>query len=145
MGQFSISKELVKCTEEQKAVLERRIESITTLQRKNGMEPRDDSLLTWTHVCQEESLSCDAVNVQKTYDTCATVVVKELLAVDYIYKNSDYKALLERTMRTAAANLVHEHGVQWGDAYALCRKYITPMMKLYCLLPSHMQIPAFVE
>ena len=133
MGQFSIQEKIMSCSEGKKRILESRIRDISLLQAKNGMESRDDSMLTWTHVnrCPQPHPS----DIQ---------VAKELLAVHFIHQNTPYQKLTEGVMRLVAQDLVTKHGLHWGDAWRLTRKYIPDMIKLHCLSGGE-QIPTFVN
>ena len=132
MGKFSIREELNTCSNERKNILLSRINDIAQLQEKNGMTSRDDSLLTWKHV-----------NRFSTPSPHDVAIAKELVAVDYIHKNTEYSKLIEEVMRLVAFDLVSKDNFQWGDAYKLTRKYIPDMIKLYCLHREQKQIKEF--
>ena len=132
MGKFSIREELNTCSTERKHILLSRIDDIAKLQEKNGMTSRDDSLLTWKHVNRFSKTSPNDITI-----------AKELVAVDYVHKNTKYSQLIEEVMRLVASELVQKENFQWGDAYKLSRKYIPDMIKLYCLFKEQQQIPEF--
>ena len=130
---FSINQELANKSQIEQNRISKLIDNVTTLQLKNNMIARDDSLLTWKFATGQLP------------QATAVDVAKELVAVDLIYKNTSYSSIIEDTMRLVANHLVFEKKLPWGDAWMLTRKYIPDMLKLYCLEKDQYRLPEFIE
>jgi hypothetical protein len=131
---FSLARELQGCSEMQRMLFEMRIRDIASRQRQNGMEPRDDSMLTWKHINQFPQSHPSDIDV-----------AKELVAVHFIHNHTAYRNINEAMMRSFAGDLVQNHNFFWGDAYQLARKYVPDMVKLFCLMNEKKTIPAFLN
>lgn len=107
------------------------IAAIHQLQRtRYGMEPRDDSYLT------------RAFANGRADPEYATVedVAQELYMVNRIYQETLYDVLAEETMRLVAQSLVHEDRLLWGDAWAITRRYVPSMLKMFALRQAGVHI-----
>lgn len=132
MGKFSIQSNLENLNENEVSTIKDRIEGVAYWQRKNEMEPRDDSILTWRH----------ATGFQTGISDIA--IAKELVAVNYIFKNTWYSRLIEDSMRLMASHLVENYALNWKISWYIVRKYVPDMLKLYCMHKQNIRIPQFI-
>lgn len=100
-----------------------RLEDVYAAQRKVGMEPRKDSILTYNYAIG---------NVPDFMDS-TEVVAHELKIVDYIYKNTDYEALIVEVMREVAGFVHFKYKLDWTTTWEIVRFYTPTMLKLHCL------------
>lgn len=105
-----------------------RLEDVHTEQRKLGMSPRKDSLLTYNY----------AMSTTPDYFDSAQTVAKELVFVDYIYQNTRYADIIEEVMREIALHVRQRYRVNWTTAWDITRFYVPDMLKMYLLkkIPS---------
>jgi hypothetical protein len=107
-----------------------RINQVTNLQKKYGMEPRDDSILTKKFANGNTTLTAEEV-------------AKELVCVDFIYKNTLYGEFIEDYMRELASLIKCKYKLSWDDTWELARFYGPTSLKLMCLISSQQNIPNF--
>ena len=119
---FSISKELSKYDSEQRKSVEKRIELVHLAQRRLGMEPRDDSLLTYKYACGE--LEEDGY--------VPSSVANELYIVDSLYQTTQYGTLIEDVLREIASIVKKKYKISWDDTWTIVRFYGPTMLKMYC-------------
>lgn len=96
-----------------------------------NMTPRSDSRLTHLFANQE-------------LDPCVTAdqVARELLATDFIYKNTLYGEVIEEFMRGVADELRRVNpDLAWKDTWDIVRFYGPHALKLMCLSASGLRIP----
>jgi hypothetical protein len=105
-----------------------RIRCVHEIQRQMNMEPRHDSRLTHQYA-----------NAEIDWD--ATQVAKELVAVDFIYKNTLYGEFIEEYMRSLANLIRAEYRIPWGDTWEIVRFYAPTALKLQCLLQTGQRVP----
>ena len=105
-----------------------RIRCVHELQRQMNMEPRKDSRLTHQYA-----------NAEIDWD--ATQVANELVAVDFIYKNTLYGEFIEEYMRSLANIIRAEYHIPWGDTWEIVRFYAPTALKLQCLLQTGQSVP----
>ena len=105
-----------------------RLAQLQTEQRNIGMEPRDDSKLSYMFAKGE-------------VDEQADVIAHELVAVDYIHQNTQYTALIEEVMREIALHCKKKYRLPWTEVWEVVRFYAPTMLKLYCMRESNAQIP----
>jgi len=98
-------------------------------QRHYNMEPRSDSRLTERFVAGEIDWPVDAV-------------ARELVATEFLYRETLYGELLEDFMRGVAERLRREHGLSWTATWNIVRFYAPTALKLMCLDASGLRIPA---
>lgn len=111
-------------------VYEERIVEVCKLQQKYGMEPRTDSYLTKKYASGET-------------DQTAEEIAKELVCVDYIYKNTLYGELIEEYMRQLAGLIKNKYRLNWTDTWEIVRFYGPDSLKLMCLISAQQRIPNF--
>ena len=116
---FNISEHIAELTDEQKL----KIEEVHTNQKKFGMTPRTDSILTYNY----------ALGNVPDYLNDAETVAKELVIVDYIFKNTNYSAIIEDVMREIAYHLKYKYRLDWNTTWDMTRFYVPDMLKLYCI------------
>jgi hypothetical protein len=106
-----------------------RIDMVRAWQRHYGMEPRDDSRLTW--------LFADGLVAMP-----ADMVARELLATDYIYKRTLYGELIQSFLRRVADALRTEHPkLSWKATWDIVRFYGPIALKLMCVAATGERIP----
>ena len=110
---------------------EGRKDSVQQWQIYYGMTPRSDSVLTHRF----------ANNELDPYIT-ADQVARELLATDFIYKNTLYGDVIEDFLRGVAQELRRLHpGLEWKDTWDIVRFYGTVALKLMCVTSAGLRIP----
>ena len=97
-------------------------------QRLLNMEPRGDSSLTELYARGEVFMSSQEI-------------ARELMATDFIYKNTLYGEIIEEFMREVAHNLKKIHILSWGATWTIVRAYAPMALKLMLLSASGTKIP----
>lgn len=98
---------------------EERLNDLISHQRELGMEPRDDSFLTYLYVSKQVNLTVkDAA--------------EELVLVDYFYNHTPYGRLIEETMKHVASHIKKTYRITWTQTWNLVRLYVPTMLKLIC-------------
>ena len=98
-------------------------------QRALNMEPRCDSTLTEMYARGEVYMS-------------AVEVARELMATDFIYKNTLYGEVIEDFMRDVADRLRYIHSpLSWSSTWTIVRAYAPIALKLMLLSGSGLRIP----
>lgn len=97
-------------------------------QRLLNMEPRDDSTLTELYARGELFMS-------------AQEVARELMATDFIYRNTLYGEIIEEFMREVATNLREMHKLSWTATWTIVRAYAPMALKLMLVSASGTKIP----
>ena len=100
-----------------------RVDEVRQMQIKFGMEPRDDSILTYRY----------AIGDVPDYLNSSESVAKELVIVDYIFKNSNYGQIIEEVMREVAGFIHFKHKLDWVSAWDITRFYVPDMLKMYMI------------
>lgn len=117
---FAISAELNTLSPEQRTVVEARIALVHAAQRQQGMEPRDDSQLTYRYALGELP------------DDVPSSIATELVVVEKICTHTEYCVLLEHVMRVVATRLKGTHrALPWRDVWDIVRFYVPSMLKMY--------------
>lgn len=99
-------------------------------QRHYGMEPRTDSKLTDLYV--EGHLGWMGPDE----------VARELVATDFLYRETLYGVLLEDFLRGVAAELrTHHPRLSWSATWNIVRFYGPTALKLMVLSSAHLQVP----
>lgn len=119
---FDLTKSLALLDPERQPEVTQKIELIHAAQRLLGMEPRNDSQLTWNYANGELDEE----------DDVPSAIAKELVIVDTIYKKTNYGAIVEDVMREIAFFLKKKYRINWSDAWETTRFYGPTMLKLYC-------------
>jgi len=104
------------------------LEALHAWQRYYNMEPRDDSKLT-------------RLFVEGKVDWPVDVVARELMATDFIYKNTLYGEVIEEFMRGVADRLKRKHGLSWTATWDVVRFYAPIALKLILLDRCGVRIP----
>lgn len=68
-------------------------------------------------------------------------VARELMATDFIYKNTLYGEVIEDFMREVAMNLREMHNISWTATWTIVRAYAPMALKLMMLSSSSLTIP----
>ena len=102
------------------------------LQKMYGMEPRQDSYLSKMYANNETDLS-------------ALDVVKELIAVDYIYKNTLYGETIEDYMRELASLIKKNYKLTWTQTWEIVKFYGPDSLKLMSIISTNTSIPPILE
>jgi hypothetical protein len=94
-----------------------------------NMEPRADSSLTEMYARGEVHMSAEEV-------------ARELMATDFIYKNTFYGEVIEDFMRGVAEQLRYIHApLSWTSTWTIVRAYAPSALKLMLLSGTGMRIP----
>lgn len=117
---FDINEALAKLSDNERAIAHQRIGLIHATQRQQGMEPRNDSILTYKYAAGELP------------DDVPSSIATELVIVNTICQQTNYCNILEHVMRHIAAVLKNKHQLNWTDAWIVARFYVPSMLKLYC-------------
>tara|TARA_B100000214_G_C23968698_1_gene628996 strand:+ start:1665 stop:2018 length:354 start_codon:yes stop_codon:yes gene_type:complete len=107
-----------------------RINEVVIYQKKFGMEPRTDSYLTKKYANKESEYTAEEV-------------AKELVCVDYIYKNTLYGEFSEDYMRHLANLIKNKYRLTWTETWEIVRFYGPISLKLMCLMSAKERIPNF--
>ena len=118
---FNLSDAISALPETEQEEVRRRVELVHCLQRKYGMEPRDDSQLTLNYargLLDEEDIPSSIAN--------------ELVIVDAIHRLTPYPDLIEDVLREIAHHIRAKYRLNWRDTWEIVRFYGPTMLKLYC-------------
>ena len=107
-----------------------RMDAVHAAQRRLHMTPRSDSQLTRLFV-----------DGHLGPDMTPEVVARELMATDFIYKNTLYGEVIEEYMRCVADALRATYGLTWTSTWTITRFYAPVALKLMCLNASGVVIP----
>lgn len=119
----------MECEEHSKMECEEdRLQVIHAWQRYYNMEPRDDSALTRKFVSFE-------------IDCHPSVVARELVATDFLYKHTLYGDFIQDFFRRTAYLLKEEYDISWDSAYKLVREYGTIALKILMVVHCDVTIP----
>lgn len=98
---------------------EHRLNDLISHQKELGMEPRDDSFLTYLYVSKQVCLDVKEA-------------AEELVLVDHFYHSTPYGRLIEETMRIVAFHMKQTYRITWTQTWNLVRLYVPTMLKLLC-------------
>lgn len=121
MSGFSLHRALDELPVAERAVASHRVEMVHVAQRRLGMEPRDDSRLTYRY----------ATN-QLDGDDVPSAIANELYVVDQLYKATPYGQLLEDVLRELADFVRRKYKLGWSETWEIVRFYGPTMLKLHC-------------
>ena len=124
---FNIDEHWNDLTDDEKT----RIETVQTIQKNIGMQPRKDSILTYNY----------AKNNVPDYLNDPNAVANELKVVDYIYQNSNYGSIIEEVMREVAGHIRFKYRLDWNTTWEIVKFYVPDMLKLYCIKSHNLTIP----
>lgn len=99
------------------------IRQIHNLQKKVGMQPRNDSRLTRQYA--EGCADPEFVTIND--------VVHELYIVDAIFRTTLYGEVIEDVMRQVANEIRRRYRLTWTVAWDIVRFYVPTMLKLHML------------
>lgn len=107
-----------------------RREDVMYHQRCLNMEPRADSVLTERYARGELP------------NMTALEVARELMATDFIYKNTLYGEVIEDFMRGVADQLRQIHApISWASTWTIVRAYAPNALKLMMVSGMGIRIP----
>jgi len=109
-----------------------RLELLHKWQRFYNMEPRSDSRLTQLYV-------------EGRLDWPVSVVARELVATEFIFKNTLYGEVIEDFMRRVALTLRSMYKLSWTSTWEIVRFYAPIALKLMLLDRSGLRIPNFLS
>jgi hypothetical protein len=98
------------------------------IQLSLNMQPRKDSRLTEMFVSGNTQLS-------------AGEVARELIATEFIYRNTLYGEIIEVFLRKCALRLREDFCISWKATWSIIRFYGPIALKLMCLDRSGLRIP----
>ena len=105
-----------------------RISEVHHHQRLLNMVPRTDSRLTEAYARGEVSIS-------------AHEVARELMATDFIFKNTIYGEIIEEFMRRVSERLRDTYELSWTSTWTIVRAYAPNALKLMLISASGLRIP----
>lgn len=117
---FSLTNELQQLSAEAREAAMEKVDMVRAAQRARGMEPRDDSRLTYTYAMSDGT-------------ELPSVIADELVMVDKIYQTTPYGRILEEVLREIANFVRSKYRLSWIDTWEVTRFYGPTMLKLYCL------------
>lgn len=97
-----------------------RISAVHSAQRQLGMEPRDDSRLTYMYACGHEMQGQPP-----------STVAHELTIVNKIYQNTRYSYIIEDVMRELAKYIRKKYRLTWTNTWDIVQFYGPILIKLY--------------
>jgi len=103
-----------------------RLQCVMNAQKRLGMNPREDSTLTYRF----------AVGEAPEYMNDPLRVARELVIVDRIYKHTTYGLIIQDVMRGIAYYLKEQYSISWTQAWDVTRFYAPTMLKMYCVKHS---------
>ena len=109
-------------TEDQENAM-RRIQTVQAAQRRLGMEPRNDSRLTFNY----------AVGLLEDAEDIPSAVANELVVVDRIFRETNYSSIVEAVLREIAAQVKQRYRISWTDTWDIVRFYGPVLVKLHCI------------
>lgn len=116
-------------TDEWHELRAQRIAEVHAWQRHYNMEPRDDSKLTQLYA---DGVACMGPDE----------VARELMATDFVYKQTLYGELIEDFMRGVAHRLREFYpGLSWSATWTITRAYAPTALKLMCVSSTGTRIP----
>lgn len=105
-----------------------RLVQVHEWQKYYNMEPRHDSTLTKKFVKGE--VTCHP-----------SVIARELVATDFIYKHTLYGELIEDFFRHLAFLITLNYKLDWKPAYVIVREYGSIALKLLMIIHSGIVVP----
>tara|TARA_B110000046_G_C12994526_1_gene399439 strand:- start:336 stop:836 length:501 start_codon:yes stop_codon:yes gene_type:complete len=118
---FSVTRALQELEGEDRCIATRRVALVHAAQRRIGMEPRDDSRLTFNY-------STGAL----TDEDVPSTIASELVIVHAIYEKTRYGALLKDVLDALALHIRKKYRIPWNDVWDVARFYGSCMLKLHC-------------
>jgi len=106
-----------------------RVSAVHSAQRQLGMEPRDDSRLTYLYANGEEMNGLPP-----------STVAHELVVVNKIYENTQYQYIIEDVMRELALHLKKKYRLSWTVAWEIVKFYGPTLIKLYSVKLNELQV-----
>lgn len=116
---FSVSIALNALSAEERRIAESRIREVIAAQEDIGMQPRDDSILTFNY----------GIGIA---DGPPSAIASELVVVDRIHKTTPYPHIIEQVLREIANHVRHKYRIPWKETWDIVRFYGPTMLKLYC-------------
>ncbi len=122
---FSVNAAIKNLPPEARENAIQKMELVHAAQRRLGMEPRDDSYLTFNYASGELDRDDSSAYVPST-------IANELFIVDRIHKETTYSQILEDTMRELAHDIRAQYRLDWVTTWDIVRFYGPTLIKLYC-------------
>lgn len=115
--------EAVKGLESDKLeVVQAKINLVHMAQRRLGMEPRNDSRLTYNF----------ALGLLD-HDDVPSSIASELFVVEQIFSTTNYSRIIEDVLREIAEYVKKKYQIPWTNAWEIVRFYGPTMLKLHCI------------
>ena len=105
-----------------------RLSTLHTWQRFYNMQPREDSQLTQLYVDGKIHMPVEEI-------------ARELMATDFIYKETLYGQIIEDFMRKLASNVQEKYHISWTATWTIVKFYGPVALKLLMLLHCGVRIP----
>lgn len=122
---FSVNAAIENLPPEARENAIQKVELVHAAQRRLGMEPRDDSYLTFNYASGELDRDDSSAYVPST-------IANELFIVDRIHKETTYSQILEDTMRELAHDIRTQYRLDWVTTWDIVRFYGPTLIKLHC-------------
>lgn len=113
----------------------KKIEIVRENQKKLGMTPRNDSILTYNF----------AIGDVPDYLNDPDRVAEELVMVNYIHEKTNYANIIEDVMREIANHIHFKYKLDWNSTWDIVRFYVPDMLKLYCVKKYDLDFSIFVK
>ena len=124
---FDLTEAIEALSSTEREIALERVEWVHSAQRQRGMEPRNDSILTYKYAIGELE-----------EDDVPSTIAAELVFVDKLYKHTNYGRIVEDVLRGIADAMKRKYNLSWNDTWDIVRFYGPTMLKLYCLKNSEM-------
>ena len=109
----------------------KKIQIVQNEQKKFGMMPRNDSILTYNY----------AIGEIPDYLNDPEKVAQELIIVNHIHEHTNYANIIEDVMREIANHIHFKYKLDWNTTWEIVKFYIPDMLKLYCVKKYDLNFP----
>ena len=119
---FDLTEAMAQVSDDEREAMHAKIDLVHMAQRRLGMEPRNDSRLTYNFA---RGLLDD--------DDVPSSIASELFVVEKIHSETNYSLIIEDVLRAIAKHVKEKYKIPWTNAWEIVRFYGPTMLKLYCI------------
>jgi hypothetical protein len=116
---FNLEDALANLDPAARTIARRRIGLVHAAQRRLGMEPRNDSQLTWKY------------GIGELEGDVPSAIASELVVVNRLFCDTGYGAVLEEAMSAIAEHLRQKYRLSWTAVWEVTRFYAPSMLKMH--------------
>ena len=116
---FNLDDSLANLEPTARAIARQRVALVHAAQRRLGMEPRNDSQLTWKY------------GIGELKDDVPSAIASELMVVNSLFCDTGYGVVLEQAMSAIAEHLRQKYRLSWTTVWEVTRFYAPSMLKLH--------------